>query len=164
CRNPRRSGADTSDPWLRTSTVGSATSSSSAPMGSPSSIPRSNPPLRCRWLGTMARRRTPSRRMRLSASAASSDGPVVKPPGGAPLARMLSPAAEALGIRFSVLAETADAPAAQVISEVSVGDYTDYPTLKAFAETVDVITFDREHVPPEHLRALVEAGHVVRPG
>ena len=84
--------------------------------------------------------------------------------GGGQLARMLAPAAEALGIRFSVLAETADAPATQVINEVTVGDYTDYPTLKAFADTVDVITFDHEHVPPEHLQALVEAGHAVRPG
>ncbi|RBP66126.1 5-(carboxyamino)imidazole ribonucleotide synthase [Brevibacterium sanguinis] len=77
---------------------------------------------------------------------------------------MLAPAAEALGIRFSVLAESADAPATQVISEVTVGDYTDYATLKAFAETVDVVTFDHEHVPPEHLAALAEAGHAVRPG
>jgi 5-(carboxyamino)imidazole ribonucleotide synthase len=84
--------------------------------------------------------------------------------GGGQLARMLAPAAEALGVRFSVLAETADAPATQVISEVTVGDYTDYPTLKAFAETVDVITFDHEHVPPEHLKALAAAGHAVRPG
>ena len=84
--------------------------------------------------------------------------------GGGQLARMMAPAAEALGVRFSVLAETADAPATQVINEVMVGDYTDYPTLKAFAETVDVITFDHEHVPPEHLQALVEAGHAVRPG
>ncbi|TGD33205.1 5-(carboxyamino)imidazole ribonucleotide synthase [Brevibacterium sp. S22] len=84
--------------------------------------------------------------------------------GGGQLARMLAPAAEALGVRFSVLAETADAPATQVISEVTVGDYTDYPTLKAFAETVDVITFDHEHVPPEHLEALAAAGHAVRPG
>lgn len=84
--------------------------------------------------------------------------------GGGQLARMMAPAAEALGVRFSVLAETADAPATQVINEVTVGDYTDYPTLKAFAETVDVMTFDHEHVPPEHLQALVEAGHAVRPG
>ena len=84
--------------------------------------------------------------------------------GGGQLARMMAPAAEALGVRFSVLAETADAPATQVINEVTVGDYTEYPTLKAFAETVDVITFDHEHVPPEHLQALVEAGHAVRPG
>ena len=84
--------------------------------------------------------------------------------GGGQLARMLAPAAEALGVRFSVLAESADAPATQVISEVTVGDYTDYPTLKAFAETVDVITFDHEHVPPEHLEALAAAGHAVRPG
>ncbi|UVI37403.1 5-(carboxyamino)imidazole ribonucleotide synthase [Brevibacterium spongiae] len=84
--------------------------------------------------------------------------------GGGQLARMLAPAAEALGIRFSVFAETADAPATQVINEVTVGDYTDYPSLKAFAETVDVVTFDHEHVPPEHLEALVAAGHAVRPG
>ncbi len=84
--------------------------------------------------------------------------------GGGQLARMLAPAAEALGVRFSVLAETADAPATQVISEVTVGDYTDYPTLRAFAETVDVITFDHEHVPPEHLEALAADGHAVRPG
>ncbi|MDN5661489.1 MAG: 5-(carboxyamino)imidazole ribonucleotide synthase, partial [Brevibacterium aurantiacum] len=84
--------------------------------------------------------------------------------GGGQLARMLAPAAEALGIRFSVLAETADAPATQVINEVSVGDYTDFATLKAFAETVDVVTFDHEHVPPEHLQALAEAGHAIRPG
>ncbi|WP_309132524.1 5-(carboxyamino)imidazole ribonucleotide synthase [Brevibacterium sp.] len=77
---------------------------------------------------------------------------------------MLAPAAEALGVRFSVLAETADAPATQVISEVTVGDYTDFATLKAFAETVDVVTFDHEHVPPEHLQALAEAGHAIRPG
>lgn len=77
---------------------------------------------------------------------------------------MLAPAAEALGIRFSVLAETADAPAAQVIHDVTVGDYTDYQTLKSFAETVDVITFDHEHVPPEHLERLVQDGHPVRPG
>lgn len=77
---------------------------------------------------------------------------------------MLAPAAEALGVRFSVLAETADSPATQVINEVSVGDYTDFATLKAFAETVDVLTFDHEHVPPEHLQALAEAGHAVRPG
>src|SRR5699024_7696175 len=185
CRNPRRSGADTSDPWLRTSTVGSATASSSAPMGSPSWFPRSNRLRRWRGSVTTARRRTASWRFRCSSSEAGSVGPIGEPCagaaevgvrmadvtfprigviGGGQLARMLAPAAEALGIRFSVLAETADAPATQVINEVSVGDYTDYPTLKAFAETVDVITFDHEHVPPEHLRALVEAGHVVRPG
>src|SRR5699024_4250224 len=84
--------------------------------------------------------------------------------GRGQLARLLAPAAEALGIRFSALAATADAPAAQVVNEVSVGDCTDYPPPTAFAATVAVMTFDHDHVPPEHLRALVEAGHVVRPG
>jgi 5-(carboxyamino)imidazole ribonucleotide synthase len=84
--------------------------------------------------------------------------------GGGQLARMMAPAAEALGVGFHVLAETADSSAAQVAGEVTVGDYTDLVTLQAFARTVDVITFDHEHVPPEHLRTLQDAGHAVRPG
>ncbi|GAA4285109.1 5-(carboxyamino)imidazole ribonucleotide synthase [Brevibacterium daeguense] len=84
--------------------------------------------------------------------------------GGGQLARMMAPAAEALGVGFHVLAETADSSAAQVAGEVTVGDYTDLATLEAFARTVDVITFDHEHVPPVHLRTLQDAGHTVRPG
>nr|WP_272902481.1 5-(carboxyamino)imidazole ribonucleotide synthase [Brevibacterium daeguense] len=76
----------------------------------------------------------------------------------------MAPAAEALGVGFHVLAETADSSAAQVAGEVTVGDYTDLATLEAFARTVDVITFDHEHVPPVHLRTLQDAGHTVRPG
>jgi 5-(carboxyamino)imidazole ribonucleotide synthase len=84
--------------------------------------------------------------------------------GGGQLARMMAPAAEALGVGFHVLSEAPDAPAAQVSSQVVVGDYHDYPTLEAFASTVDVITFDHEHVPTEHLEALTAAGHAVHPG
>lgn len=84
--------------------------------------------------------------------------------GGGQLARMMAPAAEALGVGFHVLAENVDVCATEVSAHVSVGDYRDYATLKAFAETVDVITFDHEHVPPDHLRALAAAGHPCHPG
>ncbi|WP_035281742.1 5-(carboxyamino)imidazole ribonucleotide synthase [Brevibacterium album] len=84
--------------------------------------------------------------------------------GGGQLARMMAPAAEALGVSFHVLSEAPGSSAAQVSSQVTVGDYRDFETLRAFAETVDVLTFDHEHVPPEHLRALAAAGHSVHPG
>ena len=84
--------------------------------------------------------------------------------GGGQLARMMAPAAEALSVSFHVLSETEGSSAAQVTAHVTVGDYKDWDTLLAFAQTVDVLTFDHEHVPPEHLRALEAAGHRVHPG
>ena len=76
---------------------------------------------------------------------------------------MMAGAAAELGVPFRVLAEAPDASAAQVAPHV-VGDHTDLADLRAFAATVDVVTFDHEHVPTEHLRALQEAGVAVRPG
>ena len=82
--------------------------------------------------------------------------------GGGQLARMMIPAAVALGIDIRVLAEAEDSPAA--IAATAVGDYRDAATVLDFAETVDVITFDHEHVPQLVLQALVAAGVTVRPG
>lgn len=69
-----------------------------------------------------------------------------------------------LGIKFKLLSDTPQDSAAQVVSEVVIGDYRDLDTLRAFARGCDVITFDHEHVPTEHLRALEEDGIPVRPG
>lgn len=69
-----------------------------------------------------------------------------------------------LGIRFKLLSDTPQDSAAQVVSEVVIGDYRDLDTLRAFAQGCDVITFDHEHVPTEHLRALEADGIPVRPG
>lgn len=69
-----------------------------------------------------------------------------------------------LGIKFKLLSDTPQDSAAQVVSEVVVGDYRDLDTLRAFAHGCDVITFDHEHVPTEHLRALEADGIPVRPG
>jgi len=82
--------------------------------------------------------------------------------GGGQLARMMVPPAVALGIEIRVLAEIEGSSAA--IAVTAVGDYRDLDTVLAFAEGVDVITFDHEHVPEPVLRALVERGVPVHPG
>lgn len=69
-----------------------------------------------------------------------------------------------LGIRFRLLSDTPQDSAAQVVSDVVIGDYRDLETLRSFAQGCDVITFDHEHVPGEHLRALEADGVPVRPG
>ncbi|WP_369206509.1 5-(carboxyamino)imidazole ribonucleotide synthase [Streptomyces sp. PU-14G] len=84
--------------------------------------------------------------------------------GGGQLARMTHEAGIPLGIRFKLLSDTAQDSAAQVAGEVVVGDYRDLDTLRRFARGCDVITFDHEHVPTEHLRALEADGIPVRPG
>lgn len=84
--------------------------------------------------------------------------------GGGQLARMTHEAGIPLGIKFKLLSDTPQDSAAQVVSEVVIGDYRDLDTLRDFARGCDVITFDHEHVPTEHLRALEADGIPVRPG
>lgn len=84
--------------------------------------------------------------------------------GGGQLARMTHEAGIPLGLKFKLLSDTPQDSAAQVVSEVVIGDYRDLDTLRAFAQGCDVITFDHEHVPTEHLRALEADGIPVRPG
>ncbi|KOG91720.1 5-(carboxyamino)imidazole ribonucleotide synthase [Streptomyces varsoviensis] len=90
--------------------------------------------------------------------------PVVGMVGGGQLARMTHEAGIPLGIRFKLLSDTPQESAAQVVGDVVIGDYRDLATLRAFAQGCDVITFDHEHVPTEHLRALEADGVPVRPG
>ena len=84
--------------------------------------------------------------------------------GGGQLARMMYAASVGLGIRVRLLAEGPDVSAATVVRDVTVGDYTDAETVRAFAAGCDVVTFDHEHVPTGLLRDLEAAGVVVRPG
>ncbi len=81
--------------------------------------------------------------------------------GGGQLARMMVPPAIHLGLRISVLAESEGASAERAADVV--GDYRDAETVYAFAETVDVITFDHEHVPQSILHELVSRGVAVHP-
>ncbi len=77
---------------------------------------------------------------------------------------MTQPAAVALGVRLLVLASSGDESAAQVVRDPVVADEKALDDLMSFAKSCDIVTFDHEHVPPEHLRALEAAGVVVRPG
>jgi 5-(carboxyamino)imidazole ribonucleotide synthase len=89
--------------------------------------------------------------------------PVVGMVGGGQLARMTTQAAVGLGIEFRVLADTAADSAAQVCARTQIGDYRAAGDVLAFGAGCDVITFDHEHVPAEHLTAL-EGLTAVRPG
>jgi 5-(carboxyamino)imidazole ribonucleotide synthase len=82
--------------------------------------------------------------------------------GGGQLARMMLPPAVDLGIELRVFAESIDSsakPAALVL-----GDYLNLDEVNSFAQTVDVITFDHEHVPQKVLNSLISEKFVVRPG
>ena len=89
--------------------------------------------------------------------------PVVGMVGAGQLARMTAQAAISLGIEFRVLADTPSDSAAQVCANVVVGDYRSAADVLAFGAGCDVVTFDHEHVPGEHLTALAAASEV-RPG
>jgi 5-(carboxyamino)imidazole ribonucleotide synthase len=84
--------------------------------------------------------------------------------GAGQLARMTHQAAVALGQSLRVLARGPVEPAALVACEVVVGRPDDLAVLRRFAEGCDAVTFDHEHVPTEHLRALVADGVQVYPG
>jgi 5-(carboxyamino)imidazole ribonucleotide synthase len=84
--------------------------------------------------------------------------------GGGQLARMMAPAATALGFELRVLAEAENVSAVSAVSTSPVGDYKDLQTLLDFADGLDVLTFDHEHVPTDHLRELLAAGVNVQPG
>lgn len=84
--------------------------------------------------------------------------------GAGQLARMTHQAAVALGQSLRVLAVSPDEPAALVASDVVLGRHDDLDVLRRFARGCDVLTFDHEHVPTEHLRALVSEGVQVYPG
>ncbi|CAB4537932.1 unannotated protein [freshwater metagenome] len=81
--------------------------------------------------------------------------------GGGQLARMMTPPAINLGLELKVLAEAEHSSA--VMATTMVGDYTQFEVVAEFAKTVDVITFDHEHVPLDVLRRLEEAGVSVQP-
>ncbi|MFI6259097.1 5-(carboxyamino)imidazole ribonucleotide synthase [Micromonospora zamorensis] len=89
--------------------------------------------------------------------------PVVGMVGGGQLARMTHQAAIALGQSLRVLATAPDDGAALVAADVQYGDHTDLAALRTFAKGCDVVTFDHEHVPSEHIRTLAAEGVTLYP-
>ena len=83
--------------------------------------------------------------------------------GGGQLARMSAQPAIALGVHLRVLAASLEDSSAQVLPDVRIGSHDDVQAVLDFAEGLDVVTFDHEHVPPEILAQLVDRGIAVHP-
>lgn len=81
--------------------------------------------------------------------------------GGGQLARMMTAPAINLGLEIKVLAEAAGSSAKMATTQI--GDYNLLEVVREFASTVDVITFDHEHVPLKVLEALEAEGVNVQP-
>ena len=67
--------------------------------------------------------------------------------GGGQLGRMLALAAAELGFKTHILCPEADAPAAQVARAHTIADYEDIAALSAFADAVDIVTYEFENIP-----------------
>ena len=74
--------------------------------------------------------------------------------GGGQLGRMLSVAAARLGFRSHIFDPGANPPAGHVANQVTTANYDDADALKAFAASVDVITYEFENIPTTALDIL----------
>lgn len=83
--------------------------------------------------------------------------------GGGQLGRMLSVAASRLGFKCHIFEPGANPPAADVAVQVTQAAYDDLEALSAFAQNVDVITYEFENIPTEALDHL-EILRPIRPG
>ena len=83
--------------------------------------------------------------------------------GGGQLGRMLAVAASRLGLTVHVFEPGDNPPAGDVARRVTTAGYGDQAALKAFADAVDVVTFEFENVPAEALD-LIEDQVEIRPG
>ncbi|MFN3865550.1 MAG: 5-(carboxyamino)imidazole ribonucleotide synthase [Demequina sp.] len=92
--------------------------------------------------------------------------PIVAVVGGGQLARMMAPAATALGITLRVLVESEEASAADAAHETVVGLPTDPEAVRRLlaAPYPDVVTWEHEHIPAEVFAACEAAGVPARPG
>lgn len=83
--------------------------------------------------------------------------------GGGQLGRMLSVAASRLGFKCHIFEPGAAPPAGHVADVVTTASYEDESALRAFAEAVDVITYEFENIPTTALD-LLETLRPIRPG
>ncbi|QDZ13277.1 5-(carboxyamino)imidazole ribonucleotide synthase [Devosia ginsengisoli] len=83
--------------------------------------------------------------------------------GGGQLGRMLALAAARLGMRTHIFCPDPDSPAFEVTPHKTVAAYDDEAALAAFADAVDVITYEFENVPAATAEFLA-ARKPLRPG
>ena len=82
--------------------------------------------------------------------------------GGGQLGRMFAMAARRLGYRVHTLAPEHDTPTGQIADVEINASYDDMDAVRAFAEAVDVVTFEFENVPAAAV-AEAEKHAIVRP-
>lgn len=83
--------------------------------------------------------------------------------GGGQLGRMLSVAGARLGFDTHIFEPGANPPAGAVAQHVTTAAYEDEEALRAFAQSVDVITYEFENIPTTALD-LLETLRPIRPG
>lgn len=83
--------------------------------------------------------------------------------GGGQLGRMLAVAASRLGLKTHVYEPAANPPAGQVCDALTTAPYEDEAALRAFAGSVDVVTYEFENIPTSALD-VIEALRPIRPG
>ncbi len=74
--------------------------------------------------------------------------------GGGQLGRMLSVAAARLGLRTHIFEPGKNPPAADVAHAVTTAPYDDVAALTAFANAVDLVTYEFENIPTEALDVI----------
>lgn len=82
--------------------------------------------------------------------------------GGGQLGRMLARAASRMGYRTHIFTPDKDSPASHVATQTTIGAYQDTTALRAFGQSVDVVTFEFENIPAETL-TMLESLVAVRP-
>src|SRR5712671_646846 len=82
--------------------------------------------------------------------------------GGGQLGRMFAMAARRLGYRVHTLAPDHDTPTGQIADVEINASYDDMDAIRAFAQAVDVVTFEFENVPAAAV-AEAERHAIVRP-
>lgn len=82
--------------------------------------------------------------------------------GGGQLGRMLAVAASRLGFKTHIFEPSPNPPAADVAHRTTTASYDDAEALRAFAQSVDVVTFEFENIPTAALD-VIEALRPIRP-
>ena len=82
--------------------------------------------------------------------------------GGGQLGRMLARAASRMGYKTHIYTPDKDSPASHVATQTTIGAYQDTSSLRAFGQSVDMVTFEFENIPAETLEML-ESIVAVRP-
>ena len=80
--------------------------------------------------------------------------------GSGQLGRMLAIAARQMGYRVATLSPDTDTPLGQIADREVVADYDDLDAIRAFARSVDVMTFEFENVPSAAAAAAAEEAPV----